>query len=110
MINTIFTLAPVALNNTAYQLLSENMSIIKSAYTVYTSLIGGWFWAIMIIFLLVVTYIKTEDFTYIFIYGVLGVMALSIYGLLPQYIKVFMYICLAIALTLTLYAFFIRKD
>jgi hypothetical protein len=110
MISIILGLAPIVLDNSAYELLKNNISIVPAAAMVYTNLIGGWFWAIMLLFLLVVTYIKTEDFTYIFIYGTLGVLALSIYGLLPAYIKMFMYISLAIALTLTLYAFFIRKD
>jgi hypothetical protein len=103
-------LAPIVLNNTPYELLANNVSIIKASYTVYTNLIGGWFWAIMLLFLLIVTYIKTEDFTYVFIYGVMAVLGLSTYGLLPEYIKAFMYITLAIALMMTIYAFFIRKD
>lgn len=103
-------LAPVVLNETAYNLLMDNVSIIKASYTVYTSLIGGWFWAIMLLFLLIVTYLKTEDLTYIFIYGVLGLLGLGAYGLLPQFFKPFMYLTLALALTLTLYAFFVRKD
>ena len=103
-------LSPVVLNETAYNLLVNNVSIIKSSYTVYTSLIGGWFWATMLLFLLIATYLRTEDMTYVFIYGVMGLLGLSIYGLLPQFFKPFMYLVLAIALTLTLYAFFVRKD
>lgn len=110
MLPLVLQLAPVVLNETAFNLLSDNVSIVRAGYTVYTGLIGGWFWAIMLLFLLIATYLRTEDFTYVFIYGVLGLLGLGTYGLLPQFFKPFMYLTLAIALMLTLYAFFVRKD
>lgn len=106
----ILAIAPIVLNETAYNLLVDNVSIIKASYTVYTGLIGGWFWAIMLLFLLICTYLRTEDLTYVVIFGMMGLLGLSIYGVLPAFFKPFMYLTLAIALTLTLYAFFVRKD
>lgn len=103
-------LDPITLNQTAYNLLMDNVSVIKASYTVYTSLIGVWFWAIMLIFLLVVTYLKTEDLTYVVIFGIMGSVGLAINGLLPDFMKTFIYITLALGIALTLYAFFIRRD
>lgn len=101
-------MASVVINETAYQLI-QNGSIVKGSYTVYTGLIGQWFWVILLMFMLIAVYIRTEDSTYIFVYGMIGLLSLSSFYLLPVFFKPFIYIMLSIALLITLYAFFVRK-
>jgi hypothetical protein len=99
---------PIVINNAAYEL-AANGSWFASSYTVYTVLIGNWFWAILWLFLLIVTFIRTEDLTYVFVYGMLGMLGLGAYGLFPQFFKPIVYLILAISLMLTLYAFYVRN-
>ena len=105
----IFGLAPIVLNETSYEL-ALNASLVKAGYTVYTNLIGKWFWLILLFVLLIIAYIKTEDLSYVFIYGLLGLVGLGAYSLFPGFGKVFVMIILAIALTATLYSFFVKKN
>jgi hypothetical protein len=105
----LFALSPVFLNETAYNLLVDNVSVVKSSYLVYTTILGGWFWVIMLVFLAVATYLRTEDLSYVFMFGLLGLLGLSAYGLLPYSAKPIMFIILSVALLLTLYAFFVRR-
>lgn len=102
-------LDPIIINNTAWEL-AKNASIMPAATMVYTNLIGDWFWAIMLIFLLGLTYIRTEDFTYVLIYGLLGVLGLSVYGLFPDFFRPITYLIMGIGMMITLYEFFGRSD
>lgn len=99
---------PVVINNTAYELAKEG-SWFAASYTPYTLLIGDWFWAILWVFLLVLTYIRTEDYAYVFTFGILGMLALGSKGLFPQFFKPVVILILATCLMITLYAFFVRN-
>lgn len=99
---------PVVISNAAYEL-AKNGSYFAASYTPYTVLIGNWFWAILWLFLLIVTYIRTEDLAYIFTFGILGMVGLGAYGLFPQFFKPIVYLILTVCLMLTLYAFFVRN-
>jgi len=99
---------PINLSNAAFNL-AMNGSWMAASYTPYTGLIGDWFWAILWLFMLVVTYIRTEDLAYVFVFGTLGMLALGSYGLFPQFFKPVIYLILSISLMLTLYAFFVRN-
>lgn len=105
----ILGLDPVVINNSAYDAFM-NASFFKASYLPYTSIIGQWFWAILLLFLLVVTYIRTEDITYVYVYGTLAMLGLGIYGVFPLIFKPFMYLILSISLLLTFYAFFVRQN
>lgn len=102
-------LEQVVINNTPYEHLL-NASIMKASAGVYTALIGDWFWAVLLFFLLVIVLIRTEDISYVFVYGFLGMLALGVRGIFPLVFKPFMYVILGIALMLTLYAFFVRQE
>lgn len=99
---------PVNLSLHAYEL-AMNGSFFAASYAPYTDLIGDWFWVILWLFLLVVTYIRTEDLAYVFTFGLLGMLGLGAYGLFPAYFKGITYLILAISLMLTLYAFWVRN-
>ena len=103
------TLSPVIIENTSWALLN-NGSIMQAMYSPYTMLIGDWFWIIMLLFLMIITYIRTQDWAYMFSYGLLGMVALGIYGFMPMFFKPIMYLILAISLMLTLYAFFVKTE
>ena len=98
----------VNISNAAYEL-AVNGSFIQASYTPYTSLIGDWFWVILWILLLTVSYIRTEDLTYVFAFGLLGMLALGAYGLFPGFFRPIAYLVLAVSLMLTLYAFWVRN-
>lgn len=97
----------VNISNAAYDLLL-NGSVVPASYTVYTSLIGDWFFVILWLFLLVVTFIRTEDIAYIFVFGLLGMLGLGAYGLFPSFARPIAYLVLALCLMITLYAFWVR--
>jgi len=102
-------LDPIVINNTAIEVF-KNASFFKASYLPYTAIMGEWFWAVMLLFLLIVTYIRTEDTTYIFVFGTLAMLGMGIYGIFPLIFKPFMYLILSVALLLTFYAFFVRQS
>lgn len=99
---------PIVLNNSAYDLFL-NGSIMQSSYAPYTSLIGDWFWVLILLFLLIITYIRTEDVSYVFVYALLGTVSMSTFLLFPAFFKATVVIIMGVSLGITLYAFFVRQ-
>lgn len=102
------SIVAVNLSNNAWNLFI-NGSFTAATTAVYTDLIGLWFWVIIWLFLLIVTFIRTEDLAYVFTFGLIGLMAFSSYGLFPYFFRPIAYLLLAVCLMITLYAFFVRN-
>ena len=97
------------MNTTLLMELIINGSLITAVTTLYTGLIGFWFYIILLFVGIMLTYIKTENVVYPLMFTILGSMAFVTQALLPtQYHNIF-YIIATLALAMLLWMVFVKK-
>ena len=80
-----------------------NGSMIRNTQIVYTSAMGEWFYVAIMVFMLLMVYIRYQNFGAVVFVGVLGVAS---FWALPDVAHPILYILSALALGLLLYSFF----
>lgn len=103
----------MTLNETFYlaQQYLANGSLLEASTSVYEAAIpGGWFWMVLLMFIAVLLYLKTQNL------GMIGVLTGAVswflieIGKLPDIFQTIPYIIISVSFGLTLYLFYTERN
>ena len=92
----------------------QNSSLTKMTFSVYTEVLGGFFYIVILIFFLTLVYIKTQDETIVSVLGIIGsfaFLAMNKIGIitLNEIFNKIMYVLLFLFVLISIFTIFFKS-